>query len=112
MEKAEREMDSPGAVLKPAPRDLTYCQFQDKRSDDELFWVIKNGSPGTGMIALIPGALNEEEAWKVIVSPINFRFVRSEKMHVPGFGPAAEVLLFRQKDPKPCAPSMFNSLRV
>jgi hypothetical protein len=25
-------------------------------------------------------------------------------MQVPGFGPAAEVLLFRQKDPKPLTP--------
>ena len=28
-----------------------------------------------------------------------------------GFVPADEVLLFREKDPKPCEPSMFNSLR-
>jgi len=35
---------------------------------------------------------------------INFRFVKNEKMRVPGFGPAAEVLLFRQKDPKPLTP--------
>ncbi len=28
-----------------------------------------------------------------------------------GFVPADEVLWFRPKDPKPCTPSMFNSLR-
>jgi mono/diheme cytochrome c family protein len=55
-----------GAVLKPAPRDMTDCKFQDTRSDGELFWIIKNGSPGTGMVSLVPGALSEEEAWKVI----------------------------------------------
>lgn len=55
-----------GSVLKPAPRDLTDCKFQKNRSDGELFWIIKNGSPGTGMISLVPGALSEEEAWKVI----------------------------------------------
>jgi hypothetical protein len=30
-------------------------------------------------------------------------------MHVPGFGPAAEVLLFRQKAPKPLTPHPFLS---
>ncbi len=55
-----------GAVLNPAPRNLTNCEFQKERSDGELFWIIKNGSPGTAMISLVPGAVNEEEAWKVI----------------------------------------------
>jgi len=35
-----------------------------------------------------------------------------QKYVEPGFAPAGEALLFRQKDPKPGAPSMFNSLRV
>lgn len=55
-----------GQVLKPPARDLTDCEFQKARSDGELFWVIKNGSPGTGMVPLVPAALNESEAWKVI----------------------------------------------
>jgi mono/diheme cytochrome c family protein len=55
-----------GAVLVPAPRDLTNCEFQSKRSEGELFWVIKNGSPGTGMVSLVPSMVNEEEAWKII----------------------------------------------
>ncbi len=55
-----------GAMLNPSPRDLTNCQFQNARSDGELFWIIKNGSPGSGMISLVPGTLTEEEAWKVI----------------------------------------------
>jgi hypothetical protein len=28
--------------------------------------VIKNGSAGTGMVPLIPAAINEEEAWTII----------------------------------------------
>lgn len=55
-----------GMMLDPGPRDLTNCRFQNKRSDGELFWIIKNGSPGTGMVPLVPAALTEEEAWKVI----------------------------------------------
>ena len=35
-------------------------------ADGELFWVIKNGSAGTGMVSLIPAAINEEEAWMII----------------------------------------------
>ena len=31
-------------------------------------------------------------------------------MHVPGFGPAAEVLLFRQKAPKPLTPPVLIKL--
>jgi len=33
-------------------------------------------------------------------------------MEEPGVGPAAEVLLFRQKDPKPCSPSLATSHRA
>ena len=39
-----------GKVLNPSPRDFTNCKFHKKRKDGELFWVIKNGSAGTGMI--------------------------------------------------------------
>ncbi len=31
---------------------------------------------------------------------------------MPGFGPAAEVLLFRQKDPKPLTPSLARAKRM
>ena len=55
-----------GKVLNPSPRDFTNCKFNKKRKDGELFWVIKNGSPGTGMVSLIPSAITEEEAWTVI----------------------------------------------
>ena len=36
------------------------------RKDGELFWVIKNGSTGTGMISLTPAIITEEEAWTII----------------------------------------------
>ena len=55
-----------GAILNPSPRDFTNCKFHKKRKDGELFWVIKNGSPGTGMVPLIGTAINEEEAWTII----------------------------------------------
>jgi len=34
--------------------------------------------------------------------PLTGNYLNVREM--PGFGPAAEVLLFRQKDPKPCSP--------
>jgi mono/diheme cytochrome c family protein len=48
------------------PRDFTDCAFQKEREDGELFWIIKYGSPGTGMQRLIPGQLSEEEGWKIV----------------------------------------------
>jgi mono/diheme cytochrome c family protein len=55
-----------GGVLTPKPRDLTHCEFQDTRSDGELYWVLKHGVQGTGMMSLIPSAVSEEEGWKII----------------------------------------------
>ncbi len=55
-----------GKVLNPSPRDFTNCKFHKKRKDGELMWVIKNGSPGTGLVPLIPSAITEEEAWFII----------------------------------------------
>ncbi len=55
-----------GAILNPSPRNFTNCKFHKKRKDGELFWVIKNGSSGTGMVSLTPGTITEEEAWTII----------------------------------------------
>lgn len=63
-----------GKALDPAPRNLTNPKFQDCKADGELFWVVKNGSPGTGMIpAVSTGVISEDEAWKAIL------YVRSLK---------------------------------
>ena len=61
-----------GRLLHPSPRDFTNCQYQKHRSDGELFWILQNGSPGTGMIPMIPVTINEEEAWKVIAYERSF----------------------------------------
>lgn len=60
--------DGPASHMQAAhpPRDFTDCAFQQARDDGELFWIIKYGSPGTGMQALIPNMLNEEEGWNVV----------------------------------------------
>ena len=61
-----------GAVLNPGPRNFTNCKFHKKRKDGELFWIIKHGSPGTGMVSLNPSAINDDETWKVIAYERSF----------------------------------------
>jgi len=55
-----------GQILNPSPRNFTNAKFHKARTDGEFFWVIKNGSAGTGMVPLIGTAITEEEAWYVI----------------------------------------------
>ena len=56
--------DGPSGMSLPVkPRDFSNCKFQKKRTDGELFYVIKFGSwPMPPMIPLI----TEEDAWEVI----------------------------------------------
>jgi len=62
-----------GMLLTPGPRNFTNCKFHKKRKDGELFWVVKNGSPGTGMPGLVKGGvLTEEEAWTIIAYERSF----------------------------------------
>ena len=56
-----------------APRDFTDKKWQDARTDGELMWVIRNGSPGTGMPRHVGVAITEEEGWKVIQFIRTFR---------------------------------------
>jgi mono/diheme cytochrome c family protein len=48
------------------PRNFTDRVWQQARTDGELFWILKNGSPGTDMASFIPLVLTEEEAWQVL----------------------------------------------
>lgn len=51
----------------PLPRNFTDKMWQQTRTDGELFWILKNGSPGTDMAPFIPLILTEEEAWQVLM---------------------------------------------
>ena len=58
--------DGPGGLsLNPSPRNFLHHGMWRHRSEGEIFWVIKNGSPGTGMIPF-GGLLTDEEIWTVI----------------------------------------------
>jgi mono/diheme cytochrome c family protein len=53
------------AQLDPSPRNFQHHGFWRHRTEGEIFWVIKNGSPGTSMIGFV-GQLTDEEIWAVI----------------------------------------------
>jgi mono/diheme cytochrome c family protein len=55
-----------GAALDPSPRNFTNPEFNKIRTPGEMFWVVKNGSAGTGMIAYNPAMINDDEAWEAI----------------------------------------------
>lgn len=57
----------------PLPRNFTDKQWQAARTDGELFWILRNGSPGTDMAPFIPLVLSEEEAWQVLLYVRSFR---------------------------------------
>jgi mono/diheme cytochrome c family protein len=48
------------------PTDFSNRTWQAARTDGELMWVLKNGSPGTAMASFVPSVLTEEEGWQVI----------------------------------------------
>lgn len=56
----------PGAVnMNPAPRNFQHHGFWRHRTEGELFWAIKYGSPGTAMIAF-GSVLSDKEIWALI----------------------------------------------
>jgi mono/diheme cytochrome c family protein len=58
--------NGPGAAqLKPSPRNFRHHGFWRHRTEGELFWVIKYGSPGTAMTGFGP-VLSDEEIWSLI----------------------------------------------
>ena len=64
--------DGPGGTsLNPAPRNFHHRGMWHHRSEGEIFWVIKHGIEGTGMIPF-GGLLSDEEIWTVIQYERNF----------------------------------------
>lgn len=58
---------SPKLVQGALPRNFTDRDWQATRTDGELMWILKNGSPGTAMAPFIPLVITEEEAWQLIL---------------------------------------------
>ena len=53
------------ASLNPSPRNFHHHGFWRHRTEGEIFWVIKHGSPGTSMIGF-GDQLTDEEIWAII----------------------------------------------
>jgi len=53
-----------GAALNPHPRNFSCGETMNEISDGQLFWIVKKGSPGTGMMAF-PG-LSDYQIWQLI----------------------------------------------
>jgi mono/diheme cytochrome c family protein len=64
----EGKGDGPAAVgFDPSPRNFTNPAFQAVKTDGELMYVLKNGSPGTAMMPMVGSVINEEEGWLVLL---------------------------------------------
>lgn len=50
--------------MTPKPRDFSCVAMMKDIPDGQLFWIIKNGSKGTGMMGF--GALNDNQIWQVV----------------------------------------------
>jgi mono/diheme cytochrome c family protein len=50
--------------LNPPPRNFTCRSTMESISDGQLFWIIRNGSPGTGMPAY--KNLKDREIWQIV----------------------------------------------
>lgn len=53
-----------GGGLVPPPRNFTCGQTMNDLADGQLFWIIKKGSTGTGMMAF--GGLPDDQVWQLI----------------------------------------------
>lgn len=49
----------------PRPRNFRCAQTVNGIPDGQLFWIIRNGSPGTSMPAFKP--LSDEQIWQVVL---------------------------------------------
>jgi mono/diheme cytochrome c family protein len=50
--------------MNPKPRDFSCSAMMKDIPDGQLFWIIKNGSKGTGMMAF--ATLGDEQIWQIV----------------------------------------------
>ena len=63
-----------GKALKPGPRNFTCSTTMKKVSPGQMFWIIKKGSKGTGMMAH-GKTLKDKDIWN-LVKYINTKFAK------------------------------------
>jgi hypothetical protein len=49
----------------PPPRNFTCAKTVNGVPDGQLFWIIKNGSPGTGMLSY--KSLRDDQIWQIVL---------------------------------------------
>jgi len=76
------------ASLNPSPRNFQHHGFWRHRTEGEIFWVIKYGSPGTSMIGF-GGQLTDDEIWSIVQYERSFAGEHGPGMmgHGKGKGP-------------------------
>lgn len=86
---ADGDGNGPAAAkLNPLPRNFQHHGFWRHRTEGELFWVIKYGSPGTAMIGFSQ-VLSDEDIWALIHYERTFAGMHGPGMmgHGEGQGP-------------------------
>lgn len=73
-----------GAILKPPPRNFTCNDTMKNISVGQMFWIIKNGSAGSGMVAH-KKTMKDSEIWDVV------KYLRSTFMAGASSAEAAPV---------------------
>ena len=71
--------------LNPSPRNFQHHGFWRHRTEGELYYVIKNGSPGTAM-APFGAILTDEEIWSLIRYERTFSRHRGPREGMGGMG--------------------------
>ncbi len=51
--------------LQPKPRNFTCYYTMEDISDGQIYWIVKNGSPGTPMPSF--GALSDKQVWQLVL---------------------------------------------
>lgn len=76
------------ATMTPSPRNFQHPGFWRHRTDGEVFWAIKHGSPGTAMVAF-GSFLSDNEIWTLIQYARTFAGSHGSSMmgHGEGMGP-------------------------
>lgn len=76
------------ASLNPLPRNFQHHGFWRHRTEGEIFWVIKHGSPGTSMIGF-GDQLTDEDIWAIMQYERTFAGDHGPGMmrHGRGMGP-------------------------
>ncbi len=83
--------------LDPSPRNFQHHGFWRHRTEGEIFWVIKQGSPGTAMIGF-GDQLTDEEIWAIIQYERSFAGEHGRGMmrHGEGMGPGGGMGMGRR----------------